>query len=92
MIAAAQTGNHYGARYSYGHSMVVDPWGAIVAQCSEGETMCFAEIDLNYVDEVRRVLPMFSHRRRDLYMHKFPCDAPSKEDDGRKKANVKKSG
>lgn len=35
MIAAGQTGKHNEKRSSYGHSIVVDPWGAIIAQCSE---------------------------------------------------------
>ncbi|KJH47032.1 histidine triad domain protein [Dictyocaulus viviparus] len=52
---------------SYGHSMVVDPWGTVVAQCSDRIDMCFAEIDLSYVDEIRTMQPVFSHRRSDLY-------------------------
>lgn len=35
VIAAGQTGKHNEKRSSYGHSMVIDPWGAIIAQCSE---------------------------------------------------------
>ena len=35
VIAAAQTGKHNDKRMSYGHAMIVDPWGAVVAQCSE---------------------------------------------------------
>ena len=37
MVAAAQTGRHNDKRISYGHAMIVDPWGAVVAQCSDGE-------------------------------------------------------
>jgi predicted amidohydrolase len=55
--------------------MVVDPWGAVIAQCSETVGMCFAEIDLDYVKEVRTNQPVMSHRRNDLYSVMF--NAPS---------------
>lgn len=71
VVAAAQTGKHNEKRSSYGHSMVVDPWGAVIAQCSEREDMCFAELDLDYVDEIRRNQPVFPHRRSDLYTLHF---------------------
>ncbi|KAK6747314.1 hypothetical protein RB195_000490 [Necator americanus] len=67
VVAAAQTGKHNEKRSSYGHSMVIDPWGAIVAQCSERVDMCFAEIDTSYVSELRSMQPVFAHRRSDLY-------------------------
>ncbi|CAD6198155.1 unnamed protein product [Caenorhabditis auriculariae] len=67
VVAAAQTGKHNEKRVSYGHAMVVDPWGAVVAQCSERVDMCFCEIDLGYVEEVRTLQPVYSHRRSDLY-------------------------
>uniref|UniRef100_A0A1I8EB97 Nitrilase and fragile histidine triad fusion protein NitFhit n=1 Tax=Wuchereria bancrofti TaxID=6293 RepID=A0A1I8EB97_WUCBA len=67
VVAAAQTGKHNDKRSSYGHAMVVDPWGAVVAQCSETIDVCFAEISLNYLDEVRKLQPVFEHRRSDLY-------------------------
>ncbi|MFH4981414.1 hypothetical protein AB6A40_008123 [Gnathostoma spinigerum] len=67
VVAAAQTGRHNEKRSSYGHSMVVDPWGAIISQCSETVDVCFAEISLDYLDEVRHLQPVFEHRRPDLY-------------------------
>uniref|UniRef100_A0A1I7XR52 bis(5'-adenosyl)-triphosphatase n=1 Tax=Heterorhabditis bacteriophora TaxID=37862 RepID=A0A1I7XR52_HETBA len=71
----SQTGKHNEKRISYGHAMVVDPWGAVIAQCSERIGMCFAEIDLQYVDELRAMQPVFSHRRHDLYtLHVNECD------------------
>ena len=45
----------------------MDPWGAVVAQCSEGTGVCVAEIDLTYLDKVRRDMPVWQHRRHDLY-------------------------
>lgn len=67
VVAAAQTGKHNDKRSSYGHSMVIDPWGAVVAQCSETVDMCFAEISLGYLEEVRKTQPVLDHRRCDLY-------------------------
>uniref|UniRef100_A0A671EXL6 Deaminated glutathione amidase n=1 Tax=Rhinolophus ferrumequinum TaxID=59479 RepID=A0A671EXL6_RHIFE len=67
VVAAAQCGRHHEKRASYGHSMVVDPWGTVVARCSEGPGLCLARIDLRYLRELRQHLPVFQHRRPDLY-------------------------
>ncbi|NWU93959.1 NIT1 amidase, partial [Upupa epops] len=67
VVAAAQTGQNHERRMSYGHSLVVDPWGAVVAQCREGPGLCYAEIDLEYLHRVRREIPVSRHRRSDLY-------------------------
>uniref|UniRef100_A0A915IQJ8 Bis(5'-adenosyl)-triphosphatase n=1 Tax=Romanomermis culicivorax TaxID=13658 RepID=A0A915IQJ8_ROMCU len=75
VVAAAQTGQHNEKRSSFGHSMVVDPWGTVVAQCNEGVGFCLASIDLNYLANVRKNLPCFEHRRLDLY------DVPSQNND-----------
>ncbi|KAL3068574.1 hypothetical protein niasHT_030865 [Heterodera trifolii] len=81
VVAAAQTGKHNDKRISYGHSMVVDPWGTVVAQCTDREDLCFAELDLDYVEEVRTNMPVFSHRRSDLYsLHFNEWDEPKDSD------------
>ncbi|NWX50543.1 NIT1 amidase, partial [Steatornis caripensis] len=67
VVAAAQTGKNHERRTSYGHALVVDPWGAVVAQCREGPGLCYAEIDLEYLHRVRREIPVHGHRRPDLY-------------------------
>ncbi|XP_054443845.1 deaminated glutathione amidase isoform X2 [Pteronotus mesoamericanus] len=67
VVAAAQCGRHHEKRASYGHSMVVDPWGAVVARCSEGPGLCLARIDLGYLRRLRQHLPVLQHRRPDLY-------------------------
>ncbi|XP_074385219.1 deaminated glutathione amidase isoform X1 [Zonotrichia albicollis] len=67
VVAAAQTGRHNAARASFGHSLVADPWGAVVAQCHEGPGLCLAHIDLPYLEQVRRQLPVHGHRRGDIY-------------------------
>jgi predicted amidohydrolase len=51
----------------YGHSMVVDPWGMVTAQCTEGVSMVTAEIDLAHLADVRSRMPVLRHRRPDLF-------------------------
>lgn len=67
VIAAAQSGAHNKKISSYGHSMIIDPWGSVIAQCSEGEGVASAYIDLGYLEKVRKSMPVWSHRRRDMY-------------------------
>ncbi|NXL88432.1 NIT1 amidase, partial [Alectura lathami] len=67
VVAAAQTGRNHESRVSYGHTLVADPWGTVVAQCGESPGLCYAEIDLEYLRRVRREIPVHSHRRPDLY-------------------------
>ena len=63
--AAAQTGVHNDKRATFGHAMVIDPWGTVVAQCRDGTGLAFADIDLAFVDEVRARIPVWQHRRPD---------------------------
>ncbi|XP_076643415.1 ntrilase and fragile histidine triad fusion protein NitFhit [Halictus rubicundus] len=67
VVAAAQTGAHNKKRVSWGHTMIIDPWGTVVAQCSEKIDIVTAEIDLGLVRQVRENMPCESHRRTDLY-------------------------
>uniref|UniRef100_A0A674GPX6 Nitrilase 1 n=1 Tax=Taeniopygia guttata TaxID=59729 RepID=A0A674GPX6_TAEGU len=67
VVAAAQSGRHNASRASFGHSLVADPWGTVVAQCHEGPGLCLAHIDLTYLEQVRRDLPVHGHRRGDIY-------------------------
>ncbi|XP_060067830.1 deaminated glutathione amidase-like [Ylistrum balloti] len=69
VVAAAQTGKHNDKRASYGHTMVIDPWGTIVAQCEEDPGLCVADVDLSFLRKVRRDMPVWNHRRHDLYGH-----------------------
>ena len=52
---------------SYGHSLIVSPYGDILCELDEKEGFITYDIDLNYVDEIREQLPLLKHRRRDLY-------------------------
>ena len=63
VLAAAQTGKHHGSRQSYGHAMIVDPWGTILAQVGEGEGTAVATVDPHVVQKVRRSLPSLVHRK-----------------------------
>jgi predicted amidohydrolase len=64
VIAAAQAGAHEDGRATYGHSLVVDPWGTVLLDMDgEAPALGFAEIDLGMVDEVRGRLPALRHRR-----------------------------
>jgi deaminated glutathione amidase len=56
VVAPAQGGAHAGGRRTWGHSMIVDPWGEIVAQREEGEGVVLAEIDPERIKDVRRRL------------------------------------
>lgn len=65
VLAPGQWGSHDdgGLRESYGHSMIVDPWGQILAQVPDGEGIALAEIDLERVARVRQAIPIAAHRR-----------------------------
>ena len=63
LIAAAQWGAHPGGRRCFGHSMVIDPWGAIIAQCPDRQGFALATIDHEYQKQVRASVPSLEHRR-----------------------------
>jgi predicted amidohydrolase len=63
VVAAAQSGRHEDGRETYGHSLVVGPWGEVLLDMGEGEGVGFAEIDLAEVEAVRARLPALRHRR-----------------------------
>jgi nitrilase len=62
-----QWGRYARGRENYGHSMVVDPWGTVIAQCRDGVSALVADLDLDYLEAVRQRLPIQRHRRRDLF-------------------------
>jgi predicted amidohydrolase len=63
VVAPAQHGKHPRGRQTYGKSLVVDPWGEVVAQCTEGEGFAVARLDFEYLDRVRTSLPSLLHRK-----------------------------
>jgi len=52
---------------AYGHSMIVDPWGIVLAEADEKETIIYADIDTTRTDEVRGMIPISNQRRKDIY-------------------------
>ncbi len=63
VVAAAQGGFHINGRETHGHSMIVDPWGTILAQVPRGTGYITCELDLDYLASTRRNFPTIDHRR-----------------------------
>lgn len=67
VVAPDQTGSHRPGRECYGHSMIVDPWGRVLAELPSGVGVCVADVDPAVVERVRADLPVLKHRRPDAY-------------------------
>ena len=67
VIAAGQVGTHATGTDSHGHSMIIDPWGTILAEARDGEDVILADLDFNELARVRRTLPALAHRRNDIF-------------------------
>lgn len=63
VIAAAQWGEHAGGRKTYGHSMIIDPWGEILAELPGGPGVVLAELDMIKLERIRTAFPVLTHRR-----------------------------
>jgi predicted amidohydrolase len=63
VVAAAQSGRHEDGRETYGHSLVIDPWGRVLLDMGDEVGVGFADLELGQVDEVRSRLPAIRHRR-----------------------------
>jgi len=64
VVAAAQVGEHEDGRTTYGHSLVVDPWGEVLLDMGgEGQGIGYCDIDLSRIDEVRSQVPSLANRR-----------------------------
>jgi len=63
VLAAAQTGLHATGRRTYGHSLAIDPWGAVIADAGEGTGFTIVDLDLAMVDKVRQKIPSLNHDR-----------------------------
>lgn len=73
VLAAAQGGHHENGRDTFGHSMIIDPWGRIVAEAGIEPVVTIADIDLSAVADARRKIPSLEHGRR------FEVVAPAKD-------------
>jgi deaminated glutathione amidase len=63
VVAAAQVGQHEDGRQTFGHSLVIDPWGNVLLDMGEERGVGFADIDLARISEVRSRIPALSHRK-----------------------------
>lgn len=63
VIAAGQGGRHSETRETWGHSMIISPWGEVLASIEKGEGLAIADIDLDSLPELRRAMPIAEHRR-----------------------------
>ena len=73
VIAAGQIGRHPPDHESYGHSMIVDPWGTVLAQAPDEECFVAADLDLEAQREVRDKLPSLANRRPGAYRWPEPA-------------------
>lgn len=67
VIAAAQIGRHNPKRTSFGHSIIIDPWGTVLAACPEKEGIAIAEIDHHRLVQIRQNMPVNQHHRADIF-------------------------
>lgn len=63
VVAAAQTGHHADGRETYGHSLVIGPWGDVLLDMGTAPGIAFCDINLDQVTDVRRRIPVIAHRR-----------------------------
>ena len=67
VVAPAQTGLHYGRRYSHGHAMVIDPWGTVLADAGVLEGAAIAPLDTSHVARIREQMPSLKHRKKSIF-------------------------
>ena len=63
VVAAGQWGEHAGGRKTYGHSMIIDPWGEILGEIEAGPGVVCVDLDMIRLAELRRTFPVLQHRR-----------------------------
>ena len=67
VLAPAQTGVYAGRRQNHGHSMVIDPWGTVLADAGVSPGAAVAPIDLEHLERIRTQMPCLKHRRTALF-------------------------
>lgn len=63
LVAAAQDGVHPNGRQTYGHSLIVNPWGEVIAERDHGPGLVSAKLDLELLKSLRTKMPVYQHRR-----------------------------
>ena len=77
VFAAAQCGKHENGRETYGHSLVISPWGEVLAEADVQPAVTFADVELQRLDDVRRQVPSLRHDRP--FDVVYAADTPPKE-------------
>lgn len=67
VVAPAQWGRKADGRWTYGRSIIVDPWGTVLSQCPDRDGYALATLDLDYLDSFREEFPALKHRRPEIY-------------------------
>jgi omega-amidase len=67
LVAVSQARNPEARYAAYGHSMVVSPWGDVIAEAGDTETIIYADLDPRVLEDTRKRLPLLKHRRKDLF-------------------------
>jgi predicted amidohydrolase len=67
VVAPAQWGRKADGRWTYGRSIIVDPWGTVLSQCPDRDGFALATLDLDYLDRLREEFPALKNRRPEAY-------------------------
>mgnify|MGYP001236534504 CR=1 FL=1 len=67
VVAPAQWGQKADGRWTYGRSMIVDPWGVVLARCPDRDGFALAPLDLGYLERLRAEFPALANRRPEVY-------------------------
>jgi predicted amidohydrolase len=67
VVAPAQLGGAGGASPCFGHSLIVDPWGEVLAEAADTESVVVADLDFQYLQRIRETFPSLANRRPDVY-------------------------
>jgi predicted amidohydrolase len=67
VVAPAQWGRKANGRWTYGRSMIVDPWGTVLATCPDRDGHALATLDLGYLERFRLEFPALANRRPEAY-------------------------
>jgi len=78
VLAAAQAGHHEAGRSTYGHSLVVSPWGEIIAEAAVETGVVMADLNLAEIAEARQRIPSLQHDREFTVVHAAELPAPAK--------------
>ncbi|MFQ5519537.1 MAG: carbon-nitrogen hydrolase family protein, partial [Mariprofundus sp.] len=63
VLASAQTGMHPDGRQTWGHSMIIDPWGEVISELADGEGVIMVDLSKKRLNQVRKSMPVLQHRK-----------------------------